>query len=455
MREAVWQCAQAELLRLIPATWVPESRLTPIGKHAVGSKKQWGKAVWGAGAQEQIGATGTRLLRLKNTHVFRHQFGCVWYIQARPASAGDTLLPADQYTQYGGASQLDRRQEGLVDQTRTAIGKLAAVQDLREFVRLRAATQAMAPSQPTAADAMLSTAALATQNTTGARHSARAAEITKSDVSAVMEDGPSAFHSLPQPRKDAALQGLVNVATEGISVATELERIRDGASALDVIKLFTPEASQRLIFGSKGAPAQMRSASFGPAYESFEDMGKGMQSRLTTAMSTVAIKISETLFLQDAPALLHAMVKQPHFRDFALPQSLIDDSNGYAEFARNKAVLAVVSAVSKMTPYDPERTQLLSLLSDYPRTWIDRLCKIDRLCEQKDRSESEPELNGASPQAQQQHQASIPATVVSRWAMAKARVHDMQHMQPMPLMQLMLWIPRNQHWRQVRVCITL
>jgi len=227
-----------------------------------------------------------------------------------------------------------------------------------------------------------------------------------------MEDGPSAFHSLPQSRKDAALQGLVNVATEGISVATELERIRDTASALDVIKLFTPEASQRLIFGSKGAPAQMRSASFGPAYESFEDMGKGMQSRLTTAMSTVAIKIAETLFLQDAPALLHAMVKQPHFRDFALPQSLIDDSNGYAEFARNKAVLAVVSAVSKMTPYDPERTQLLSLLSDYPRTWMWRRMEWRRMRGRHGRR-SAPQYVRWHAQSQRQSQSSKWATRLS------------------------------------------
>ena len=60
-------------------------------------------------------------------------------------------------------------------------------------------------------------------------------------------------------------------------------------------------------------------------------------------------------------------------RECVLPD--LSDDGGYAEFARNKAVLAIARRINQLTLYDPTRTQLLSLLGEYPRTWIHRLCQ--------------------------------------------------------------------------------
>ena len=89
-----------------------------------------------------------------------------------------------------------------------------------------------------------------------------------------------------------------------------VERIKDAPTALDLIKLFTPESTQRAIFGSKGAPSKMRSASFAPSCDRFEEAQQSTQSRVTTAMTAIATKIAETLFAQDPSALLQAMSEQ-------------------------------------------------------------------------------------------------------------------------------------------------
>ena len=163
------------------------------------------------------------------------------------------------------------------------------------------------------------------------------------DVEGILDGGGDlgGLNQASQPRRDAALRTLIELANTGMSAAAELERIKDAPTALDLITLFTPEAMQHKIFGSKGAPATMRSASFAPASASFQDVQHATQSRVTTAMTAIATKVAETLFTQDAPALLRAMSEQRHFRDFVLPQSADDDESGYAEFARNKAVLAI------------------------------------------------------------------------------------------------------------------
>ena len=77
-------------------------------------------------------------------------------------------------------------------------------------------------------------------------------------------------------------------------------------------------------------------------------------------MTAIATKVAETLFEQDASALLQAMSEQRQFRECVLPTSV--DDGGYAEFAANKAVLAIAEQINRLTLFNPTRLQHLSLL---------------------------------------------------------------------------------------------
>ena len=112
---------------------------------------------------------------------------------------------------------------------------------------------------------------------------------------------------------------------------------------------------------------------------------------------------------------------QRQFRECVLPE--LSDDGGYAEFAANKAVLAIAGRINRLTLYDPTRTQLLSLLKDYPRTWIHRLCQAQPapclICARDNGTcDCETNLPGT------------PVTVasgVSKGSLSRARVHAMQY----------------------------
>ena len=451
-RNAVWGCVPARLGSEVPATWVPATELVPGGERAPWSSSSWGKTVWGAGQETwtPVGATGVSGRRFGPVHVFRYRPNRVgvatraWYILAQAASLGGT--PSAAYA-AAGAEPLTRRQQLGVGRTREAIGNLPAVKELAlhlgaEVARSPAAAPATNASRGIPRALLLSAAAVAQQPAaSGARRSNRGVETTVGDVEGILDGGGDlgGLNQASQPRRDAALRTLIELANTGMSAAAELERIKDAPTALDLITLFTPEAMQHKIFGSKGAPATMRSASFAPASASFQDVQHATQSRVTTAMTAIATKVAETLFTQDAPALLRAMSEQRHFRDFVLPQSAADDESGYAEFARNKAVLAIgnqLNGLYGLSRYSDTRTQLLGLLASYPRPWINRMCE-----ELKEASKSQPSAclicsGGADTcecPAPAQQATPPPACAhsirpaVSKEGIAKARVLAMQH----------------------------
>ena len=100
-------------------------------------------------------------------------------------------------------------------------------------------------------------------------------------------------------------------------------------------------------------------------------------------MTDVAIKVSKLLLPKDAEAgaatLLRRMTGNPKFQQFALPSS--DESlSSYEEWTINPVVNSIKTALEKLGMKDQMlREQLLSLLSGYPKSWLQNHLGVGRV----------------------------------------------------------------------------
>lgn len=327
-----------------------------------------------------------------------------------PVNSRTSALPANAYA----VSELNRRQNMALATVLRSVVLLQCVGELQKMLSHAHASTANTPAlhigKSTALAKVVSKAvpnqsipeSVQTNNST---RRAVTSIITETDTNSSLNK----LSAMPSPEKKAAFAGLVATARHAVDLETELTRIRDKPTALDVLKLFTPETMHRLVFGKNGLPQHTRAISLGARYESFEASDPSFQSRVTSIMTTAATTIASILFTQDAPALLLAMQKQRQFKDFVLPD--VDESAaGYAAFTENKAVIAITEAVIQLSKKHDCKTELLSLLSDYPKAWI------TRMCHEKQSAATEPSAGNKK--------AMEPKVGVR--AVEKARVHSMQ-----------------------------
>jgi hypothetical protein len=81
-----------------------------------------------------------------------------------------------------------------------------------------------------------------------------------------------------------------------------------------------------------------------------------------------------------ASTLLRRMTENAKFRCFALPNSDETKPNSYDEWTANPVVAAIKSALTKLGSCDQQlREQLLSLLSDYPKSWLKSYFGVGRV----------------------------------------------------------------------------
>jgi hypothetical protein len=107
------------------------------------------------------------------------------------------------------------------------------------------------------------------------------------------------------------------------------------------------------------------------------------QDNAVTIISEMAIKIAQLLLTKDAnkgASTLRRMTENPKLRCFAIPDSEETKPNSYDEWAANPMVAAIRSALTKLgVCHQQLREQLLSLLGDYPKSWLQRHFGVGRL----------------------------------------------------------------------------
>jgi hypothetical protein len=120
-----------------------------------------------------------------------------------------------------------------------------------------------------------------------------------------------------------------------------------------------------------------------PRKGEFGQLSSSNQDNTVHVISEIAIKVAQLLLPQDADAgasaLLCRMTENPRFRKFALPD-LDDSQESYAKWTANPVVSAIKSALTTLGRRDQGlREQLLSLVSGYPKSWLQNHLGVGRV----------------------------------------------------------------------------
>ena len=165
-----------------------------------------------------------------------------------------------------------------------------------------------------------------------------------------------------------------------------INRIDNDKTAIEVLQMFRGDLSRKAFVDrllksneaseSSGLFPRNRSGMLG-------ELSESNQANVVHIMTDIAIKVSKLLLPKDAEAgaatLLRRMTGNPKFQQFALPSS--DESlSSYEEWTINPVVNSIKTALEKLGMKDQMlREQLLSLLSGYPKSWLQNHLGVGRV----------------------------------------------------------------------------
>lgn len=166
-----------------------------------------------------------------------------------------------------------------------------------------------------------------------------------------------------------------------------LERVDDAPAAVDLIQFMMSEedaadgAPMKLIKAILNRPSVRRTGEVFPRTNSFADAGERNQSNAIRILNALVNKCTKLLLPKDdangRALLINAMIKSATFRKYSVPSRRTDAEMKYKQFASLPTVQAVELAIKALGQSDEGlRTQLLSLLDNYPRRWVKKLTGV-------------------------------------------------------------------------------
>jgi hypothetical protein len=331
--------------------WVPtkvlfNDRTLPLGT----KERSFSGAVWTAPHQE---ISGTHVyVHNDGRHVLlRHRFASKWFLLGKqfPAAAED-LVFRESFKQYlneivrVGPSRQAEPPTGAVDIAR---------RQLTEFMKDLCIPE---PQKPPVVTPGSATARLVRQ----------------------LGDQPNplqAFLSLDQSEQQLAFKSLM--ARSNAPSGSSNERTKNAQTLLEMFR--NDFQRQKFVENMLNSEEARTKGNLLLRAKSLESLSKNAQANVTSVMADLAINIAKILLpANDAPALLNLMTNNKRFRNFAMPDCKTTEQ-GFEEFKRNPVVLQIKSAIKTLGLKNQQlREQLVSLLNDYPKLWIESYLDVGR-----------------------------------------------------------------------------